>query len=200
MQTKLESTRAYLAEDFRNRIFVNEFTPGTPLREQTFARNYGVSRGPIRDVFLQLTREGLLEARPNAGVRVSEAPSPFKRRLLVQLRRRIETEALAKWFECGENLLLEQLRDNLTVFAKACRKENLREVVALDMAFHRAIVAAPDKASLLPVWTPIISQIFLRYSRHTSLSESCHEHRGILEAMEAHDPKTARERLARHIV
>ena len=200
MRTKPESSRESLAEDFRNRIFVNEFAPGTPLREQAFARSYGVSRGPIRDVFLQLTREGLLEARPNAGVRVSEAPSPFKRRLLVQLRRRIETEALAKWFESGENHLLEQLRANLADFAKACRREHLREVVALDMAFHRAIVAAPDKGSLLPVWTPVVSQIFLRYSRHASLTESCGEHRGILEAMEAHESKAARERLARHIV
>ncbi len=189
-----------LAERFRRRILAGRLRPGERLREVPLAREFGVSRGPIRDTFLRLTQEGLLEATPNAGVRVARAPSPFKRRTLVQVRRTLETRALGEAFECDPEALLAALDANLAAYLKACRREALEDVVALDMAFHRTIVAAADGGSLLDVWLPAVSQMMLRYSRHRSLVESHDEHAAVAEAIRAHDRAEAARALRRHIV
>ncbi len=192
--------REQLAERFRARILAGTLAPGEPLREEPLARELGISRGPLRDTFLQLTQEGLLVARPFAGVRVADAPSPFKRRTLVRVRRTLEADALDRWFQHPTPDLPDRLARNLADYEPACRKEDLESVVALDMAFHRRIVASADGGSLVPVWLPVISRMFLRYSRHHSLVESFQEHRGIVDAIRDGDRKAALRRLRDHIV
>jgi len=192
--------REQLADRFRLRILSGVLAPGEPLREESLARELGISRGPLRDTFLQLTQEGLLVARPHAGVRVADAPSPFKRKALVRLRRTVETEALNEWFRHRAGDLPGQMARNLQAYEPACRSEDLEWVVGLDMAFHRLIMASADGGSLIPVWLPVISQMFLRYSRHHSLVESFEEHRGIHQAIQADDRKAAARLLRDHIV
>ena len=189
-----------LAGQLRRGIWAGEFEPGQRLREVHLAEQFGVSRGPIRDVFLRLTREGLLRTRPNAGVSVSEPPSPFQRQTLVQLRRTIECNALRQVLRSGIDALLSALRDNLEDYEAACRKERLDSVVELDLAFHRAIVASADNGSLIATWLPVISQMFLRYSRHHSLIESYNEHAAIVAAIAVGNRAAAVRALRQHIV
>lgn len=189
-----------LADQLRRRIWTGDLMPGERLREIELANRFGVSRGPIRDVFLRLSREGLLEAKPNVGVSVSQPVSKFKRRALVQLRRTLECRALSAAFRDGPDALAEHLASNLDPYELACRKDRLDEVVRLDMEFHRVIVAAADGGSLISVWLPIVSQMSLRYSRHALLSESYHEHEAILDAVRSGDRAEAVSLLRGHIV
>ena len=158
---------------------------GMPLREQTVAEEFGISRGPIRDAFLALTKEGLLHAKPNIGVKVAHEPSPFKRQVIVTIRREIESAALAEWFVHGKPAVLDELAGNLRRYEPLCRGGELGPVVECDMAFHRLIVESVDEGSLLNAWLPIIRQFYLRYSRHHSLTESHAEHQSILALMRA---------------
>jgi len=201
MSTPLAATYAHqLADRFRREILSGRLAPGQRLREAPLAERYGISRGPIRDTFVRLTQEGLLEARPNAGVRVAAPPSPFKRRTLVRLRRTIEADALRGWFRHRDAALLDDLADNLRQYKPACRRGEMEQVVAVDMAFHRAIVAAADGGSLLDTWLPVTAQMCLRYSRHRSLLESHAEHAAIVDAVRAGDRAAAVRLLRAHIV
>lgn len=202
MVDKLSTSRPgeHLTDLFRRRILSGQFQPGERLREIPLAKEFGTSRGPIRDTFLQLTKEGLLEAEPNVGVRVARAPSAFKRRTLVTVRRTIECGALGYCFDAGPGEVLDALAANLAAYRDACQRELLNDVVMLDMGFHRCIVAAADEGSLLETWLPVISQMLLRYSRHRSLMESYHEHAGIVQAIADGDRKAAQSALRSHIV
>lgn len=184
----------------RQRIISGRLQPGTRLREELLAKEFGISRGPIRDALLTLTKEGLLTARPNAGVKVAVAPSGFKREVIVRLRRELEASALAAWFDARDGALLDALGGNLTRYKAACRTGELGAVVELDMGFHRLIVESADGGSLVDVWLPIILRMYLRYSRHRSLLESHREHAGIVEAMHAGRKSDALARLRAHIV
>jgi DNA-binding GntR family transcriptional regulator len=184
----------------RQRIISGRLQPGTRLREELLAKEFGISRGPIRDALLTLTKEGLLTARPNAGVKVAVAPTGFKREVIVRLRRELEASALAAWFDAGDGVLLDALDANLTRYKAACRAGELDAVVELDMAFHRLLVESADDGSLVDVWLPIILRMYLRYSRHRSLLESHREHAGIVEAMHSGRKADAVARLRAHIV
>jgi DNA-binding GntR family transcriptional regulator len=189
-----------VASHLRLRILSGQIEPGTPFREQVLAEEFGVSRGPIRDALLTLTKEGLLQGRPNVGVRVAEAPSPFTRAVIVNLRRDIESAALLHWFALRDPELPGRLDANLAEYQRACTSSEFGRVVELDMAFHRLLVESADGGSLVDVWLPVILRMFLRYSRHRLLVESFQEHAAIVAAMHAGDEATAVARLRQHIV
>lgn len=189
-----------VASHLRRRILSGQLLPGTPLREQSLAVEFGISRGPIRDALLHLTKEGLLIAKPNVGVRVANEPSGFKRNVIVHLRREIEASAVTAWFETRDPALLKRLDDNLSHYKDACGGSDLGQVVELDMAFHRLLVETADHGSLVDLWLPIMLRMFLRYSRHRDLMESYHEHAGIVRAMHGGREWEALEALKLHIV
>ncbi|OLP55819.1 GntR family transcriptional regulator [Rhizobium rhizosphaerae] len=51
----------------RDRICLLDYPPGTALSETELARQYGVSRTPIRRVLQMLEADGLVETKPNVG-------------------------------------------------------------------------------------------------------------------------------------
>lgn len=198
---KLAATlQEQVASQLRQRILSGQLLPGTPLREQHLASEFGISRGPIRDALLNLTKEGLLLARPNVGVRVANEPSAFKRNVIVHLRREIESAAMTAWFGTKDPALLAGLDENLARYKEACAGSTLGTVVGLDMAFHRLLVESADEGSLVDLWMPVILRMYLRYSRHRDLMESYTEHAGIVRAMHAGREWEALEVLKLHIV
>ncbi len=192
--------RDQIAAHLRRRILGGLLAPGRPLIEVTVSQEFGVSRGPIRDAFLTLSKEGLLIAKPNVGVRVAPAPSEFKRNLAIQLRRTIERTILTRWLEQPTAGLVERLEENLEEYKRVCHAgTDMDRVVEVDMDFHRLIVASVDDGHVVSLWQPIIMQTFLRYSRHRTLLESHAEHAGILAAIKARDTDTAIQSLVTHI-
>src|SRR5438045_8251938 len=51
----------------RDRICLIEYEPGRRLAEEDLAREFGVSRTPVRRVLARLESEGLLESRHGVG-------------------------------------------------------------------------------------------------------------------------------------
>ena len=69
----LSSEERYEAiyEDIREKICLLEFPPGSALREEMLAEQYGVSRTPIRRVLKSLEFDELVTHTPGAGVVVT---------------------------------------------------------------------------------------------------------------------------------
>src|SRR5579862_1547896 len=61
-----------LLERLRDDILSGRLKPGEPLRQDEIARSLGVSHVPIRETFLRLQAEGLVEIRPRRGAIVSD--------------------------------------------------------------------------------------------------------------------------------
>ena len=194
------SLKEHVASHLRRRILSGQLLPGTPLREQLLAAEFGISRGSIRDALLNLTKQGLLIARPNVGVRVATEPSAFKRKVIVQLRRAIEGTALTAWFGTRDTGLFERLDENLGRYKEACASPDLIQVVELDMAFHRLLVQTADQGSLEDLWLSVVLRMYLRYSRHHDLIESYNEHAAIARAIHAGFESEATMLLRQHIL
>jgi DNA-binding GntR family transcriptional regulator len=64
-------TQAQIHRELRERIVLLDLPPGTRLREEHLAAEFGVSRTPIRQVLDQLEFEGLVESSDGSGSRVS---------------------------------------------------------------------------------------------------------------------------------
>jgi len=191
--------REQIADRIRADVLSGRLSEGTSLREQTLARQYGVSRAPIRDALLQLTQEGLLVAKPNCGVKVGSPSGEEIQPLVVDLRRKIEVFALRKVFRKLTEADIDWLDETVERLHVACQKQDLGEIVRQDMALHRHILEATGNADLLAMWLPIVSRMFLHYSRHRNMMDSHREHAAIVNAIRRRDRKAAIEALTANI-
>ena len=191
--------REQIADRIRADVLSGRLSEGTSLREQTLARQYGVSRAPVRDALLLLTQEGLLVAKPNCGVKVGATSSEEIQPLVVDLRRHIEVFALCKVFVKFSDADVNHLDETVDQLRIACEKEDIGEMVTQDMALHRYLLEATGDADLLAIWLPIVSRMMLHYSRHRDLMESHREHAAIVDAIRKRDKKAAIEALRANI-
>jgi DNA-binding GntR family transcriptional regulator len=191
--------REQIADRIRADVLSGRLAEGTSLREQTLAKQYGVSRAPIRDALLQLTQEGLLIAKPNCGVKVGMASSEEIQPLVVDLRRKIEVFALRKVFSRLSEVDVDRLDKTVERLRVACEKEDIGEIVQHDMALHRYILEATGNADLLAMWLPIVSRMMLHYSRHRDMMESHREHAAIVDAIRKGDKRAAIQALTANI-
>lgn len=60
------------AEALRGRILSSQYPPGFQLKQENLAREFGMSRIPVREALLILQREGLIRMLPHRGAIVTE--------------------------------------------------------------------------------------------------------------------------------
>lgn len=196
---RLGTTAADVFERLVEAIFRGQFPAGTPLREAALAREWNVSRTPLREAVRRAAEAGFLVLRPNQ--------APLVRRLtaddihdLYDLRELLELHALRlAWprLEPAVLLRLEQL-------ARAAEPANAdRRRLNFDMALHRLWMDRCGN-SWLSADLDWLYQ-FLRIIQHlmsadrAALQHAYDEHRAILDALLAGNPKAAARHLRHHI-
>ncbi|MFP3915419.1 MAG: GntR family transcriptional regulator [Actinomycetota bacterium] len=70
-QTTQRSAAEAVYVRLRQRICLLDLPPGTPLREQALAKEFGVSRTPVREALTMLRLDGLVARAPGGGSSVS---------------------------------------------------------------------------------------------------------------------------------
>jgi DNA-binding GntR family transcriptional regulator len=188
-----------IAKRLRHDIISGRLKPGEPLREQEVSERFGVSRGPIREVFRQLTQQGLLVGEPNKGVKVAQLPSVAVRPLIVELRRKIEIFVLGYIFDKITEEDIATWEGVLADIREACEQEDTDALVAQDLRFHQAIIQSHDDDGLFTLWHPITLRMIMQYSRFSNLMDSYHEHARILDAIRRRDKPGALKALKANI-
>ncbi|WP_375277440.1 GntR family transcriptional regulator [Alteromonas australica] len=191
MKPKILSVRDQIADLIRSDIISGELAPNTKLNEIQLAERFDVSRGPIRDVILKLTKEGLLVSKNNVGASVNTPLPSELQKLSIDLRKKIE-EYAAK--QLAGNLTEEQLAnmdkliDNMQ---EHFEREEYTELTKADIAFHEYFVELAGGESLLNLWYPIVIRMRMNYQRIKTSSKLVDEHRDIVNAFRQGDAKGA---------
>jgi DNA-binding GntR family transcriptional regulator len=114
-----KSNATLIYESMRQRIAVRRYLPGTWLKEQEIAAEFGVSRTPVRQALQQLETEGLVDIRNGVGVRVTEVDDQaldqiyLLRLELVSLIGRAAPKPLSRKDLAGIRALGERLKQTL---------------------------------------------------------------------------------------
>jgi DNA-binding GntR family transcriptional regulator len=193
------AARAY--EYVKPRLLDGRFASGTLLSENDVARRLGISRTPVRQAFLQLAAEDLLELYPRRGalvrpVSASEADDVLEARLLIEAH-------CARRVAAGGADLSAELSPSIAAQERAVDEEGAGFTVA-DRDFHRTIVAANGN----PILTRQYDALRDRQQR-ISAAAMAHdparimrfvaEHREIVAAIARADPDGAAELVERHL-
>jgi len=195
----LVTIREQIADSLRSDIFSGAVQPGERIREEVLAEKFGVSRGPIRDVLLQLNKEGLLSSKPNCGVTVNHQLPPKLHSIMKGLRLKLETEALKLLKGKLDEDDFDTLRGILVKLHVALKEDNFTEATEMDLAFHRYLVKKAGGDDLVNVWTSVALRMRIDYQRITKPKESYDEHTAIVDALEVGNTKKAIEALKDNI-
>lgn len=196
---KIVPVRDQIADQLRSDIISGELAPGTKLNEQGLATRFGVSRGPIRDVLLQLTKEGLLATKSNVGASVAEMLSPSMQKLMIDIRRRIEAFAVKKLKGQLDDEDFESLNYILERFKTAFQEGDFTEVTKADIEFHKYLVEKAGGQELVNLWYPVVLRMRMNYKRIDTPRQGVAEHRAIIDALRNDDVKLAAKALKANI-
>ena len=173
-----------IAERLRLDVLSGRLASGTRLSEVSLAEQFDVSRTPVRQAFAQLSLEGLLEAKPNAGVRVAPLVDDEIRKLILPLRQTLESYALRSIYpDLGKGDFL-LWGDILRQMKKACQKRNYVGTAEQDIAFHRSIIHRTGKADVMAIWSAIVARLrshfWISHRNYADLMDVYREHRHIV--------------------
>jgi GntR family transcriptional regulator, rspAB operon transcriptional repressor len=200
----IRSTREQITDQLREDILSGRLPEGERLQEAKLAERFGVSRGPIREALAQLTHEGLLEAKPNCGVKVAPSDSEAVRELIVPIRRVLETFALKQFFHKINERDFLAWESILHHLKSACERKDLAGIIQYDLTFHRSILTRAGVPTLLSMWQTIVARI-RRHFRHATahygsdLLEIYEQHRRLVEVFRSGDRDAAVKALEEHI-
>ncbi len=180
---KIVPIREQIAEKLRSDIISGDLAPDTKLNEQHLAARFGVSRGPIRDVLLQLTKEGLLVRKTNVGASVNKTLDPSMQQLMIDIRRRIEFHAARQLKGKLTEDDFEALEGMLNRFKESFEKEDYTDVTKADIDFHKYLVEKAGGEELVNLWYVVVLRMRMNYKRIDTPIAGVAEHRAIIDAL-----------------
>jgi DNA-binding GntR family transcriptional regulator len=191
-----------VGRELREAILDGRLKPGTRIRQDDIARQYGTSRVPVREALRELAGEGLVTIEPAVGARVR----PLDLEELVEvylMRERLEPLALEEStgrLMAGDVTHLRRLLEDTETCARA---GDLTGYIAIDRRFHFESYRPSGRERLLRVieglWNTTEQYRRLYALLPQRVEVSITEHRLILGALEDRSAANAAELLQVHI-
>jgi GntR family transcriptional regulator, rspAB operon transcriptional repressor len=199
MFVKPASMGAQLHQKLREEIVHGRLKPGIALSEADIANRYNVSRQPVREAFIRLAQEDLVEVRPQRGtfvrriVAANVRDAHFVREAIeVAIAREAAERAGTGVFECLNAIIdvQSQAQDNASF-------------LSADEAMHHEIAVIAGRESAWRVIDQVKAQMdrvrYLSYVEVSPIDQLIHQHRAIAKAVAANDPDAAELAVRAHI-
>lgn len=187
-----------VCDRLRERIFSGDIAPGTKLRIQQLATEMSVSRSPIREAVLRLTRDGLAVELPRRGAVVALITQADLVRIF-EVREVLEGLAARLATLRAPKSLVKELREIVTAHERAAAKKDFAAGAYANVCFHRAIRNATGNSELINALDSIEAKVRLSMqSVRATFGQlrAIEEHAAIITAIEGGSPDEA-ERIAR---
>jgi DNA-binding GntR family transcriptional regulator len=197
-----ESAREYVYRLLRTNIINLTLQPGQNISEQEIAERLHVSRTPVREAFIKLAQEKLLDIYPQKGTYVSlidtdqVEESKFVRETL---EREVVQQACVSF--PGEDLF--QLQSCLALQELCITEKNYHKFFELDENMHATIFKGCKKGR---TWS-MLQQMNAHYNRVRMLNlavgfdweELISQHKELVRAIREKDKALAKRTIDRHL-
>lgn len=199
----LDQTRALgpqLHRILRERIVRNDLRPGRRISETEIAAEYEISRQPVREAFIKLSEEGLIEVRPQRGtvVRKIAYASVLDARFV---REAIEADIVKLLAAAADPALVSELRQQIAEQSRLAEGAPPK-FIQLDELFHRTLAEAAGKATAWTFVEALKSQMdrvrFLSLS-HFPAQKLVRQHAEIVDAIAIGDVAGAERAMRQHL-
>jgi DNA-binding GntR family transcriptional regulator len=202
---KISSLVDRVAERLEWAITNGELSPGSRLSEQALAKEFGVSRGPLREALRRLEGRKLIERKPNIGPRVATL-SESKLREIFSVREALEGLACRLAAEQMTDQELSQLQGLVEEHGRHGDLQSgssyYQEPEGRDLHFR--IVRASRNEWLFELLCGDVYRLLRVYRYQSSVRpgrarHAYEEHRAIVAALAARDADAAEALMRHHI-
>lgn len=185
----------------RDRIIRGDMPPGARLSETEIAATYAVSRQPVREAFIKLAEERLVEVRPQRGTFVSLISVPMVTTARF-IREAVEADIVRRVAETADDAavaLLEAQVDAQDALATGAPGDAF---MSADERFHRTLAELAGQAAVADYLEDLKIQMNrVRHisARQLSRSRLIAQHREVVRAIRARSPEQAEAAMRRHL-
>lgn len=185
----------------RDRIVKGDLAPGVRISESEIAASYKVSRQPVREAFIKLAEESLVEVRPQRGtyVRRISVPAVMTARFV---REAVEADIVRAAARAITPNILALLDSNLVAQRAVVDSDDPSRFMELDEAFHRLLAEAAGQPAIWDILEDLKTQ--MDRVRHISTRQFPRErlidqHAAIAAALRSGDPAAAEAEMRTHL-
>ena len=196
------STSKVIYHNLREEIINLYLEPGTSISEKELSEKYNVSRTPVREAFVRLAQEGLVQIYPQKGTVVSliDLSAVEEERFLREhLERAVVKEACMEFPK--ENILALEM--NLKFQKMYIENNDYKKLFNTDEEFHKIIFEGCSKKR---IWNSIndgsteFQRIrVLRLTVNSSWDNIYLQHKEIFNAIKNKNPELAEEFMKKHL-
>ncbi|OOH85491.1 GntR family transcriptional regulator [Comamonas kerstersii] len=192
-------------DQLKLRLVAGYYQPGTQLKEEPLAEEFGTSRTPIRAALRKLVEDGLATADTGRGIQVA-AWTQWDIEEVFQLRLLLEPYAAQLAAERCTPQILERLESSNAKMQEAISSDTpdmASMVQDANRAFHHTLLEASGSQRLINMLgtmidMPVITRSFQLYSR-SDMEQSLHHHRDLTMAVAAKDGDLAKQVMQLHL-
>ncbi|WP_159713592.1 GntR family transcriptional regulator [Geminicoccus flavidas] len=195
------SLATLVTDQIRDLIVMGQLDPGGQLSESMLAEKLGTSRTPVREAFVKLEAEGLVEVRPQRGTFVTVFDQKDVQQTC-ELRAILELGALQIGSMKDRAELCRALRANVDQAAAAVGGP-AADYHPFDTAFHELIIGSGGNDQLIEAYARISGRIrrlrfhFIRTPEQIQGSQR--DHLAVVEHLEAGRDAEALAELRHHV-
>lgn len=196
-----ETGREYALRTLKENIIHLDLIPGTMLSENELAGEMQLSRTPVREALIELSKSGIVEIFPQKGSALSlidysmVEEARFMRNVL---------ECAVVELDCDIKVpeILEELEANVQLQEFYLKNRSSEKLLELDNQFHRLLFLMAGKLQI----HALMGSITIHFDRVRSMSlatvkelKTVSDHRAILDAVRAGDKQSARALMEKHL-
>ncbi len=191
-----------LYTELRRRILNGEYAAGVKLSENKLAKEFRLSRMPVRESFKHLEQDGLLTILPKSGSYV-RAQSPLEVKEILEVRTFLEALAIRLVIEqkvepCPLEACLKQMEVLL-----AAEPFDTVSFGELHFRFHRTLVQMAGNEVLCDIYDKMrfraMRQVFFSPMTPSEQKMTHNEHKKIIDLIRAKDPVQAEQFIINHL-
>ena len=198
----IQSMTSQLIVRMRNRILAGTYAPGSALRQDTLASEFGTSKIPVREALVQLQSEGLVDIFPNRGFQVRPLAAAELEEVF-NLRLQIEPMAVAQGAKLAMPADRAAAAKALDRLNDALAADEFSSSGQLNREFHLLLVVP----RLQPVAAEVLSRLHTLAQRYVQahlrpegrVKRATREHAALFKAWNTAKAKEARALIHTHI-
>lgn len=196
-----ESNREYALRVIRENIISLDIVPGSMIGEQEIAEKLDISRTPVHEALLELSKSKIVDILPQKGCHVSMINSKLIEES-VFIRMTIELAIIEHACAIATEQDIRILEENVKLQKFYVENFSTEKIMDLDNEFHRYLYEMTNKRQcyymiqLMGIHFDRIRNLSLHTIKNLKIVD---DHSAIFDAIAAHDAPKAKELLHKHL-
>lgn len=198
---KREYTREYVIRVLRHNIINLNLKPGQLVSENEIAEVLGVSRTPVREAFIELSRASMVEIYPQKGTCIS----PIDMDVVEEsrfMRCALEKAIVKLCCDVLSHTDIATLEENLRLQESCVGCKDYKYLLSLDDSFHEYLFKACGKEMTYSLIKSVMSQfdrVRILNFVEMDMEITVNEHKQILQAIKNKDKEMSENLMEKHL-